>query len=724
AEEVAAVEAKPEKEKVSALGRMWEGEGDMMEEHEVGKKEKDVLLVLAEQLKKKELKPVDHSKIDYIPFRKNLFLIPRALAQMPMAEVERQRRDLEIKIRGKGCPPPVDTWEQCGLAEKILQVIRRHGFAAPFPIQRQAMPAIMSGRDVIGVAKTGSGKTLAFLLPMLRHIKDQPPLGDGEGPVGLIMAPARELAVQIYNEGRRFAKALGMRITAIYGGAGVAEQIAELKRGADIVVCTPGRMIDILTMQAGKLVSLERVSFVVMDEADRMFDMGFEPQIRMIMQNVRPDRQTVLFSATFPQKVEQLAKKVLKMPLEIIVGGRSVASGDITQYVEVRDEDDKYMRLLQLLGLWYERGNVLVFVDTQQKCDSLFADLTRSGYPALSLHGGKEQDDREQTISDFKSKARTLMVATSVAGRGLDVPDLVCVINYSCPNHLEDYVHRVGRTGRAGRKGTAYTFISPEEEQHAPTLIKALTQSKQDVPKELQDMSEAFQEKVKKGEARWASAGFTGKGFTFDDSEKTEQQKVRDLERRQTEIDMGLRDAGDLLGNGGAAAGREASELEERLAEADENPMAPAIEAAATGGGPGGPGGPGGRAVGTAAPPPPPPPPPVGEVSAAVALQMARAIAAQQLAAAGIKVEGAGGGGNGGFEDELEINDYPQQARWKVTQRSTMAQIGETTGAAIITRGVYCPPGKQPPPGERKLVLIIEGHSVMDVEHAKSEIQR
>jgi ATP-dependent RNA helicase DDX46/PRP5 len=226
--------------------------------------------------------------------------------------------------------------------------------------------------------------------------------------------PARELAVQIYNEARKFAKALNMRITAVYGGAGVAEQIGDLKRGADIVVCTPGRMIDILTMQAGKLVSLARVSFVVMDEADRMFDMGFEPQIRMILQNIRPDRQTCLFSATFPPKVESLAKKVLTVPVEIVVGGRSVANSAITQYAEVRAEEDKFMRLLQLLGVWYERGHVLIFTDTQARCERLFEDLMRAGYPCLSLHGGKEQIDRDDAISSYKNKLRTLMVSSPV----------------------------------------------------------------------------------------------------------------------------------------------------------------------------------------------------------------------------------------------------------------------------------------------------------------------
>lgn len=449
-----------------------------------------------------------------------------------------------IKVRGKGCPPPVETWEHCGLPDIVLMHLRKvYGEeSAPFIVQKQALPAIMSGRDVIGIAKTGSGKTLAFLLPMIRHILDQPRLGDGEGPIGLIMAPARELAVQIYNEAKKFVKVLNMSVTAVYGGAGVAEQIGDLKRGADIVVCTPGRMIDILTMQAGKLVSLERVSFVVMDEADRMFDMGFEPQIRMILQNIRPDRQTCLFSATFPPKVENLAKKVLTVPVEIVVGGRSVANPAITQYAEVRAEEDKFMRLLQLLGVWYERGHVLVFTDTQARCERLFEDLMRVGYPCLSLHGGKEQIDRDDAIMSYKNKVRTLMVATSVAGRGLDVPDLCCVINYSCPNHLEDYVHRVGRTGRAGRKGTAYTFISPEEDQYAPIIVKALSQAEQEVPDALQQLADGFRQKINTGEARWASSGFGGHGFKFDPSEKNKSQRVADMQRRQYEVDQGLRD--------------------------------------------------------------------------------------------------------------------------------------------------------------------------------------
>jgi ATP-dependent RNA helicase DDX46/PRP5 len=252
------------------VGRVFDAEDSMWEDSEMEEtKKKSALEILEEQKRGKELRAVDHTKIEYISFRKNLYIVPRVLSRLTEEQVKDKRDDLQIKVRGRGCPAPVDTWDQCGFSERILQLIQKHNLMAPFAIQKQALPAIMCGRDVIGVAKTGSGKTLAFLLPMLRHIQDQPPLRDGEGPIGLIMAPARELAFQINNEAKKFARPLGLRVACIYGGAGVAEQIADLKRGAEIVVCTPGRMIDILCMQAGKLISLKRVTMVVMDEADR-----------------------------------------------------------------------------------------------------------------------------------------------------------------------------------------------------------------------------------------------------------------------------------------------------------------------------------------------------------------------------------------------------------------------------------------------------------------------
>eukprot|EP00957_Ditylum_brightwellii_P012374 934796-Ditylum_brightwellii.AAC.1 len=270
-----------------------------------------------------------------------------------------------------------------------------------------------------------------------------------------------------------------------------------------------------------------------MDEADRMFDMGFAPQISAILSAVRPDRQTVLFSATFPKAVETLARKSLKYPIEVMVGGRSVASDSVTQHAEVVEEEDKFLRLLQLLGEHVEGDSkVIVFVDTQARCDTIFEQLLRCGYPSLSLHGGKEQEDRDSTISDFKRN---------------DGPP-VCVINYSSPNHLEDYVHRVGRTGRASDKGVAYTLVnSTDEAKFAPSVVRAMIESghADNISSALRELSTEFKEKVKKGEARKAGSGFKGKGYSYDSSEMNDAQKLARLEKRQALIEAGMIDADD-----------------------------------------------------------------------------------------------------------------------------------------------------------------------------------
>ena len=282
-----------------------------------------------------------------------------------------------------------------------------------------------------------------------------------------------------------------------------------------------------LTTGAGRITNLRRVTYMVLDEADRMFDMGFEPQITRIMNNLRPDRQTVMFSATFPRAMEALARSALSDPVEIQVGGKSVVNSDIEQLVEMREEEDRFLRALELLGEWYERGKIIIFVAKQDKCDRVFRDLLRSGYPCLSLHGGKEQTDRECTIADFKSDVCNVLVATSVAARGLDVKDLRLVINYDTPNHLEDYVHRVGRTGRAGNKGTAVTFISSEEAKFAPDLVKAMTDAKQPVPADLRRMADEVVAARKKAGKKGApsAGGFGGSGFAF-------SREERDAERR------------------------------------------------------------------------------------------------------------------------------------------------------------------------------------------------
>lgn len=534
------------------------------------------LLTLANKKKKKDIPTVDHSKIDYEPFRKNFYTEPQDLAQMSDEELANLRLELDgIKVRGVNVPKPVLKWSQCGLGVQTLDVIKSLGYENPTAIQSQALPAIMSGRDVIGVAKTGSGKTIAFLLPMFRHIKDQRPLENMEGPIGLIMTPTRELATQIHKDCKPFLKALNLRAVCAYGGAPIKDQIAELKRGAEIIVCTPGRMIDLLAANAGRVTNLRRVTYVVLDEADRMFDMGFEPQVMKIMSNIRPDRQTVLFSATFPRNMEALARKTLTKPIEIIVGGKSVVAPEITQIVEVRSEESKFVRLLELLGNLYsseenEDARTLIFVDRQEAADTLLRELMRKGYPCMSIHGGKDQVDRDSTIEDFKAGVFPVLIATSVAARGLDVKQLKLVVNYDAPNHLEDYVHRAGRTGRAGNKGTAVTFLTEDQERYAVDIAKALRQSGQPVPEPVQKMVDSFMEKVKAGKEKASMSGFGGKGLerldqerdaarnrerrTFRTGEEGDEDEHEDTRETKTE-DLFAKAASAVQPSGAAAAG-------------------------------------------------------------------------------------------------------------------------------------------------------------------------
>lgn len=251
------------------------------EDSDIGSDPEDILAMAAKRVKKKDLAPVDHSRMEYEYFRKDFYIEPPELKELTQDQVDLLRIELDgIKIRGVDCPKPIQKWTHCGLPSGCLEVIRKLKYEKPTPIQSQAIPAIMNGRDVIGVAKTGSGKTIAFLLPMFRHIKDQRPIENGEGPISIIMTPTRELAVQIHRECKPFLKVLGLRAVCAYGGSPIKDQIADLKRGAEIIVCTPGRMIDLLCANSGRVTNLRRVTYMVLDEADRMFDMGFEPQVR------------------------------------------------------------------------------------------------------------------------------------------------------------------------------------------------------------------------------------------------------------------------------------------------------------------------------------------------------------------------------------------------------------------------------------------------------------
>ncbi|KAF9595307.1 hypothetical protein IFM89_038459 [Coptis chinensis] len=713
-----------------SMGRIMPGDdsdsdyGDLEDEEAPQEDEDDdEFMKRVKKTKVEKLSLVDHSKIQYTPFRKNFYIEVKEITRMTAEEVATYRKQLELKLHGKDVPKPIKTWMQTGLTTKVLDVIKKLGYERPMSIQAQALPIIMSGRDCIGVAKTGSGKTLAFVLPMLRHIKDQPPVVAGDGPIGLIMAPTRELVQQIHSDIKKFAKVMGVTCVPVYGGSGVAQQISDLKRGTEIVVCTPGRMIDILCTSSGKITNLRRVTYLVMDEADRMFDMGFEPQITRIVQNIRPDRQTVLFSATFPRQVETLARKVLTKPVEIQVGGRSVVNKDITQLVELRPESDRFKRILELLGERPEKGKVLIFVQSQEKCDALFRDLLKCGHACLSLHGAKDQTDRESTISDFKSNVCDLLVATSIAARGLDVKDLELVVNFDVPNHYEDYVHRVGRTGRAGRKGCAITFLSEEDARYAPDLVKALELSEQAVPADLKALADGFMAKVSQGLEQAHGTGYGGSGFKFNEEEDDVRKAAKKAQAREYGFeedksdsdsdDDGIRKAGGDLSQQAALA--QAAALAAATKAGISGPSsAPLLQ---NGGIPGSLPGVGGLPISGAA-----------TVLPGVTLPNEAAARAAALAAAMnlqhnlAKIQADAMPEH--YEAEFEINDFPQNARWKVTHKETLGPISEWTGAAITTRGQYYPPGKILGPGERKLYLFIEGPTESSVKKAKVEVKR
>ncbi|KAJ4272039.1 pre-mRNA processing RNA-helicase [Fusarium torreyae] len=674
----------------------------------------NALLAITAKRKKKDIPTIDYSKIEIEPIRKNFWVEPAELSLLTEAEVTDLRLELDgIKVNGKDVPKPVQKWAQCGLTRQTLDVIDNLGYEKPTPIQMQALPALMSGRDVIGVAKTGSGKTVAFLLPMFRHIKDQPPLKDTDGPIGLIMTPTRELAVQIHRDCKPFLKMMGLRAVCAYGGAPIRDQIAELKRGAEIIVCTPGRMIDLLAANQGRVTNLKRVSYVVLDEADRMFDMGFEPQVMKIFANMRPDRQTILFSATMPRIIDSLTKKVLKNPIEVTVGGRSVVAKEIEQIVEVRDEPSKFLRVLELLGELYDRdedARTLIFVERQEKADDLLKELMLKGYPCMSIHGGKDQIDRDSTISDFKKGVVPILIATSVAARGLDVKQLKLVINYDAPNHLEDYVHRAGRTGRAGNTGVAVTFVTPEQENCAPGIAKALEQSGQPVPERLAEMRKAHREKVKSGKAKDTS-GFGGKGLDRLDQEreaarlrerkthKAEGDEEEDKEDKKEEEDDKAEKALNAIR--AAASGVQSRET----ASADGAEVKPTPQAKTSG-----------VVKGKAKDP-------LDKVSSAVSAINSRLGKAGQLRA-GQPIDNKGPDA-GAFHATLEINDFPQKARWAVTNRTNVAKILEATGTSITTKGNFYPPGKEVPAGaEPKLYILIEGDTEVVVGSALSELTR
>ncbi|WCJ39548.1 ATP-dependent RNA helicase DBP2 [Euphorbia peplus] len=420
------------------------------------------------------------------PFEKNFYVESPSVAAMSDKDVEEYRLRREITVEGRDIPKPVKSFRDVGFPDYVLEEVTKAGFVEPTPIQAQGWPMALKGRDLIGIAETGSGKTLAYLLPAIVHVNAQPILSPGDGPIVLVLAPTRELAVQIQQEAAKFGASSRIKNTCIYGGVPKGPQVRDLQKGVEIVIATPGRLIDMLESHH---TNLRRVTYLVLDEADRMLDMGFEPQMKKIISQIRPDRQTLYWSATWPKEVELLARNFLYNPYKVVIGSADLkANHAIRQHVDIVSENQKYNKLVKLLEDIMDGSRILIFMDTKKGCDQITRQLRMDGWPALSIHGDKSQAERDWVLSEFKAGKSPIMTATDVAARGLDVKDVKYVINYDFPGSLEDYVHRIGRTGRAGAKGTAYTFFTASNARFAKELISILEEAGQKVSSELAAM--------------------------------------------------------------------------------------------------------------------------------------------------------------------------------------------------------------------------------------------
>ncbi|PHJ22388.1 ethylene-responsive rna helicase [Cystoisospora suis] len=443
------------------------------------------------------------------PIQKNFYVEHPAVASRSSEEVSAFFRANHLRVDGEApLPKPVLSFEEAGFPSAIVKQLHKMHFAEPTPIQKIGWPVALSGRDMVGIAQTGSGKTLGFLLPGLVHARAQPALKPGDGPVVLVLAPTRELAMQIRHECVKFTDGLSLelqekaplgestpplrrefRTACVYGGVPRHAQASELTRGAEVLVATPGRLLDFLDLGT---TNLKRVSYVVLDEADRMMDMGFEPQVRKIFSQIRPDRQTLLWSATWPREVRGLAGTFCRSQVvKLQVGSAELqANANVTQRVEVVSSGQLQQRLFSVLEELAGR-KTLVFCETKRQCDQLCRELRYRRLRALAIHGDKEQRERDRILHDFRTGHCDILIATDVASRGLDIHDIQFVINYDVPKNIESYIHRIGRTGRGGSTGTAisffqYDFFAPEKVNMAKKICEAMRSVGQDPPEELQ----------------------------------------------------------------------------------------------------------------------------------------------------------------------------------------------------------------------------------------------
>lgn len=436
------------------------------------------------------------SSSDLARARDDYYLEHPAVSAMTEAQAETIREVLSIKVygsSGSSIPNPVGDFVQASLPQYIIDTLTAASFSAPTAIQRQSWPIAISGRDMVGLAETGSGKTLAFLLPALVHINARPIPKPGDGPFALVLAPTRELAEQIYEESVRFGHPCGVRSACIVGGLPKGPQVQQLRKAPEMVIATPGRLADLL---AAKRSDLASCTYLVLDEADRMLNLGFEPQIRALIGQMRRERQTLLFSATWPADVQALARRHMRADAITVEVGGALASGgranaNIEQRVTVvEDETAKLPTLMRLLEETMEDNvRLLVFCSSKRRCEEVTRALRLDGWPALAIHGDKAQEERDWALHEFKHGSCPLLVATDVAQRGLDIKDVRMVINYDCPASGEAYVHRIGRTGRAGSSGSSHILLTAEDARVAPELVKVLRGASHPVPEELERLA-------------------------------------------------------------------------------------------------------------------------------------------------------------------------------------------------------------------------------------------
>ncbi|QPG74439.1 hypothetical protein FOA43_001768 [Brettanomyces nanus] len=398
------------------------------------------------------------------------------------------KEDYNISSKGGKMENPIRYWQEIEIDGLLLKQLERLGYREPTPIQRASIPTGLKNRDVIGIAETGSGKTLAYIIPILNYVLRLPPLAGFEGPYSLILVPTRELALQVEKEFEKFYRHLRFTVASLIGGHSYEENVAKLANGAEIVIATPGRLIDCIERS---IVNLEKCYFLVLDEADRMIDMGFEEQVSQILDKLpsgdtnpfyfgekggKPQRTTMMFTATMPEAIEKIATASLLDPVTVMVGEIGEAVESVTQIAikTSMDDDKKLLTLRKILERRNYRPPVIIFANYKKTCEIIGDYLSQSGFIPVVMHGSRTQEQRETAIRELKTGRADILVATDVAGRGIDIPNVSLVVNYQMTKGIEEYTHRIGRTGRAGKKGTAITFWNEETDKDVLYALKQM----------------------------------------------------------------------------------------------------------------------------------------------------------------------------------------------------------------------------------------------------------